>query len=137
MSIRDWFVSRHTRYLERVIDRLQTEHAAQIDSLTKRHESELDSAREQVAWHRDEIERLRTFLIPTMKPVYDQVRDVHSDEPPPAPDPDAGLTPWERIKKRELAAQDAAIEFRKKERQEREAAANKKPAESGETPKEK
>ena len=133
MAFRDWFVSRHTRYLELKILEMAQRHASEIERLTKQHQSELDSAREQVAWAKDEIERLRTFLIPTMKPVYDQVREAHSDEPTPPPDPNAGLSPWQRIQQRELEAQDRAIKERERARADREAA-GKQPVESGATP---
>lgn len=141
MSFRDWFVSRHTRFVEtelskeRELYRKELEylrldqtardltHASEIVELKKAHEEERNRVMNECAWLKDEIERLRTFLIPTMQPSYDRVRAANSpEEPPNIPEEQRG-TPWQRLVKADWAQQEAD----EKERQRAKAAADAAP----------
>lgn len=113
----DWLKSRYTKSLERRITEVQQEHALAIREINTAHAKELDYVKNELAWHKEETERLRRFLLPTMQPVYDQVRA--STEPistaPQAEDPYAGLTPFQKMQKKDLEQQE--LEFQQREEQ--------------------
>lgn len=97
----DWLKSRYTRSLEK-----------QIEDLKIAHAKELEYVKSELAWHKEESERLRRFLHPTLQPIYDQVRannDPIQESTPPVPDKYAGLTPWQRAVAKDLEEQDAAL----------------------------
>lgn len=100
--------SNFTKFLEAELQRVRAEAATTIEQLKTAHAEELKRAIDGVAYHRDEIERLRRFLFPGIQPVYDTVRQAGSPgEPQAPPDPDAHLTPFQRMVARDLREQDA------------------------------
>ena len=121
MHIREWFVSRHTRFVEAELAalklelaRVRSEERERLDDLKKTHAEELSRAISDVAYHRDEVERLRRFLLPGMAPAYDVVREASSPSAPElVPDKYAGLTPFQRMQAKDLEAQDEEIKRRK------------------------
>jgi hypothetical protein len=106
----DWFVSRHTKFLEAELVRLRSE----VADLKKTHAEELSRAISDVQYHRDEIERLRRFLFPGMAQSYDTVREASSPAAPElVPDKFAGLTPFQRLAAKDLEQQDLEIARKK------------------------
>lgn len=116
----DWFKSRYTRSLELRIEELKTTHA-----------KELECVKTELAWHKEETERLRRFLMPTMQPVYERVRALNEPETPePAEkEPQFHGTPFQRLIQQDLAQQDAEIAARQAQ-QKREAEDKAKAAEN-------
>lgn len=111
----DWLKSRYTKSLERQIEEIKTAHA-----------KELDYVKSELAWHKEESERLRRFLLPTMQPVYDQVRAIGDPAlPEPAEDKYRGLTPFQRLQAKDLEEQDKELAAR---REKAKAQAEAKPA---------
>jgi hypothetical protein len=134
MSFRDWFVGHHTKWLETELEKRERDHrmhleflrlelataeirhATELADVKKTHAEELSRVIDTNAWLKDEIERLRTFLIPTMQPSYDRVRAANTDEPPPKISPEDQGTPWQRLVQRDLAEQDLQIAEEKRRR---------------------
>jgi hypothetical protein len=113
----DWLKSKYTKSLEKQIEEIKTAHAR-----------ELDYVKNELAWHKEESERLRRFLLPTMQPVYDQVRannDPISTEPTEK-DPYAGLTPFQKLQAKDLEEQDREI-AEQRERKRKESMSTKQP----------
>lgn len=108
----DWLKSRYTKSLEERLAFERESHAKTIEEIKKTHADELTYVKSEYAWLKDEVERLRRFLLPTMQPVYEQVRAGNSPEPPAAPPEEQG-TPWQRLVRADLKAQDEAIQARK------------------------
>jgi hypothetical protein len=134
MSFRDWFVGRHAKWLEIEFEKrerdyrmqveymrlelatAETRHATEFADIKKTHAEELSRVIDSNAWLKDEIERLRTFLIPTMQPSYDRVRAANTDEAPPKISQEDQGTPWQRLVQRDLAEQDRQIAEEKRRR---------------------
>jgi predicted ribosome quality control (RQC) complex YloA/Tae2 family protein len=94
------FASRHTIWLEKELEKQEQRHREEIARLQSTHAEQLKYAIEENERLRDELTRTRYLLTP-------QLRDVSlepDNTPPPAPS-DEGGTPWQRILKRAIKAQ--------------------------------
>lgn len=115
-----WLKSRYTRSLELRIEELKITHA-----------KELEYVKTELAWHKEEVERLRRFLMPSMQPVYDQshARSQPESAAPTIPEEEQG-TPFQRLVMRDLKQQEEEEKQAQLERTRRAEDAEKKKAET-------
>jgi hypothetical protein len=100
MSWRDFFVSRHTLWLEGQVRELKQ----QVLDLQKVHAEELSRVITHNERLQDELARTRIVLTPDLQRVH--LPHEHEDEtPPPAPKTPVG-TPWQRVQAREIEEED-------------------------------
>src|SRR6266403_2676418 len=106
---RPWVRSQHEEWLEEQFEKLKVDHAQQITELKKAHELELLRAIEECARLRDEAQRIRLYLTPSLQNV--QLEPDKSAPPAPSAETYTG-TPWQRILAREIAKQEKAVAAR-------------------------
>jgi hypothetical protein len=94
------FASRHTIWLEQELEKQEERHREEIARIEKAHASELERAINISNELRDELTRTRYLLTPALQ----NVSLEPDNTPPPAPS-DEGGTPWQRILKRAIKAQ--------------------------------
>jgi hypothetical protein len=95
------FASRHTIWLEQELEKQEQRHREEIARIEKTHASELERAITISNELRDELTRTRYLLTPQLQ----NVSLKPDDAPPPALDDQEVGTPWQRILKRSIKAQ--------------------------------
>ena len=96
------FASRHTIWLEKELEKQEQRHREEIARIEKAHSEEMLRAINISNELRDELTRTRYLLTP-------QLRDVSlepDNSPPPAPSEENSGTPWQRILRRAMRAQE-------------------------------
>ena len=102
MSWRNFFKSSHTLWLEQQIKDLKAEHAAQLADLKSSHVAELNRAISECDSLRDELARTRLYLTPGIQNI--STKPDTSGPPIPENTPTGGA--WQRVLRREMAAQE-------------------------------
>lgn len=105
MNWRNLFLSRHTLWLEEECQRLREDHLRQVEDLKKSYASQLSYVIEENQKLKDDMDRLRLLLTPALQNVE---LPKERSTLPPAPDFETVTgTPWDRIRAREIAADEA------------------------------
>jgi hypothetical protein len=104
MSLRDFFTSRHTLWLEQEFEETKGRHLSAMKTLREQHEFELQYARSETERLQREIDRLRLYLTPALA-----ANQQTSDESTLSTSGKTIYTgtPWQRVLAREIAEQDA------------------------------
>jgi hypothetical protein len=95
------FASRHTIWLERELEKQEQRHREEIARVEKSHAEQLKYAIEENERLREELTKTRYLLTPALQ----NVSLKPDDAPPPALDDQEVGTPWQRILKRSIKAQ--------------------------------
>jgi hypothetical protein len=95
------FASRHTIWLEQELEKQEQRHREEIARIEKAHALEIERAITISNELRDELTRTRYLLTPALQSV-----SLEPDNTPPAALSDENVgTPWQRILKRSIKAQ--------------------------------
>jgi hypothetical protein len=95
------FASRHTLWLEQELEKREQHHREEIVRLEKSHAEQLKYAIEENERLRDELTRTRYLLTPALQNV-----SLEPDNSPPPTPIEEGGTPWQRILRRGIKAQE-------------------------------
>ena len=95
------FASRHTIWLEQELVKQEQWHREELARIEKAHASELERAINISNELRDELTRTRYLLTPALQ----NVSLAPDNTPPPAPSEENSGTPWQRILRRAILAQ--------------------------------
>ena len=105
----DVFTSRHTKFLEKEIERIRAEHKEELAGLKKVYEQQLSHAINENQKIFDELTKVRYVEQPAL-------RNVHIGEdktPPPKPSEQSEQgTPWQRVQRRYAQEQEMADKIR-------------------------
>lgn len=96
------FASRHTIWLEQELVKQEQRHREEIARIEKAHASELERAITISNELRDELTRTRYLLTPQLQ----NVSLEPDNSPPPALTDENVGTPWQKILKRSIKAQE-------------------------------
>lgn len=130
------FKSAYTKFLEAELVRVRAEHKEQLAELKSTHAEELACVKNVTEQLRDEVDRLRKYLFPGMLTAKETA--VDNSQPSPPTTEDIGGTPFQRLARKVLEAEEKKAEDAEKVKAElrkraAEAAISSayKPAESG------